>query len=91
MMMRSIAAALCLLYLGASTLFASVHHHDGSFDDQHCTACSWHHDGTVDLPAVAPLPVRPEIIVFLEESSDIPLRELSPRIHPSRGPPSVLL
>ena len=90
-MMRSIAVTLCLLYLGVSTVFAAVHHHDGTFDDQHCAACSWHHDGTVDEPSVAPLVSRPEIFVYREESSDFFVRELSPRIHPSRGPPVPLL
>jgi hypothetical protein len=91
MMMRAIAATLCLLYLSVSTVFAAVHHHDASFDDQHCAACSWHHDGTVDEPAVAPIVVRPETLFFSEESPVFTLRELSLLIHPSRGPPSSLL
>lgn len=90
-MMRSIAAVLCLLFLSVSTVFAAVHHHDGSGNDQQCTACSWHHDGTVDEPTVAPLIVRPEIIVSREEFTGFTLRNLSVRIHPSRGPPAVLL
>jgi hypothetical protein len=90
MLMRSIAAVLCLLYLSVSTVLSAVHHHDGSFDDQHCAACSWHHDGTVDEPSVAPLIVRPDTVCFIEEYCPLALRELSRRIHPCRGPPVLL-
>jgi hypothetical protein len=92
MMMRSIAGILCVLYLSVSTVFAAVHHHDASaLDDQQCAACSWHHDGTVDAPSVAPLVVRPDLILFVEEFCDCSFRELSLRIHPNRGPPLALL
>jgi len=90
-MMRSIAAVVCLLYLSVSTVLAAAHHHDGSLKDQQCAACSWHHDGTVDEPSVAPLIARPEIMVILDESPSFTLRELSLLIHPSRGPPTALL
>jgi hypothetical protein len=73
-----------------STVFAAVHHHDASFDDQHCAACSWHHDGTVDEPTVAPAIIRPETILVVPESPCLFLRELSRQIHPNRGPPSFL-
>ena len=90
-MKRTVAAILCLLYVSVSTVFAAVHHHDNSLDDQQCAACSWHHDGTVDEPSIAPLIVRPELVVIHEEFSGAALRELSLRIHPSRGPPPALL
>jgi hypothetical protein len=89
-MMRSIATVVCLLYLSVSTVFAAIHHHDGSRNDQQCTACSWHHDAAVDEPVVAPLIIRPEIIVVQDESPSFTLRKLSLRIHPSRGPPVLL-
>jgi hypothetical protein len=91
-MMRCVATVVCLLYVSVCTIFAAVHHHDGSLSDhQQCAACSWHHDGAVDQPVVAPLVVRPEVIVAREEALDYRVSELSPRIHPNRGPPSVLL
>ena len=64
---------------------------EGGLNDQQCAACSWHHDGAVDEPSVAPLIARPEITVILDESASFTLRELSLRIHPNRGPPAILL
>lgn len=91
-MMRCAATIVCLLYVSVCTVFAAVHHHDGSLSDhQQCAACSWHHDGVVDQPIVPPVIIRPEPIAFRNELQTLTLRELSPRIHPSRGPPLVLL
>ena len=90
-MIRAIAATLCLLYVSVSTVFAAVHHHDASFDDQHCWACSWHHDGMVDEPPVTPDVVRPETLVFFETAPSFIVREGSLGGHPGRGPPLILL
>lgn len=89
--MRSIAALICLLYVSVSTVLAAVHHHDGTFDDQHCAACSWHHDGTVDEPNVEPRLSPPNFVLVPDEVTRVVLCELSLGIHPSRGPPALLL
>jgi hypothetical protein len=93
MTVRWIAGIVCLLYMGVSTIFAAVHHHDNSLargGDQQCAACAWHHDGTADAPQFAPVVIPADTIVFPEEPLAIVLRELSPRIHPNRGPPLPL-
>ena len=94
MMMRSIAALLCMLYLSVGTVFAAAHHHEDAsavVDDSQCAACIWHHNGQVDSPPVAPSVVRTESFVFVLEPPDFFVRELSLVSHPSRAPPLTLL
>lgn len=84
---------LCLLYLSVSMVFSAVHHHEATSvaGDQQCAACAWHHDGTVDLPQLAPRVTPPETVSFAESALHLILPELAPSIHGSRGPPSVPL
>jgi hypothetical protein len=91
MTVRCLGAILCLLYLSVSMVFSAVHHHDASsgVGDQQCAACAWHHDGTVDLPQISPRVIPPEPIISSESELHIVLPALAPRIHGSRGPPSL--
>jgi hypothetical protein len=90
---RWIGMVVCLLYLSISTVFAAIHHHDSgsSNDSDQCAACAWHHETHTDVPSVSvPLP-RPIIIACREQGANDFLRELSVKIHPSRGPPIISL
>lgn len=90
---RWIATVVCLLYVSVSTGFAAIHHHDtNGADSGQCAACAWHHEGgRADLPAIAIAVERPLTIAWAEEPAHTFFRELSLRIHPSRGPPILPL
>lgn len=90
---RWIATVVCLLYLSVSTVFAAVHHHDadeGQAPSQ-CAACAWHHHSTVELPAASFAVYHPATILLVEKPAHTFFRELSLKIHPSRGPPLLPL
>jgi hypothetical protein len=85
---RWITTMVCLLSLSVSSIFGSLHHHDdGSRNNEPCAVCAWHHEGQVDIPKVAIVLEKPRTLEFSEQPEDSFFRELSLKIHPSRGPP----
>lgn len=89
---RWIAAVVCMLYLSIGTVYSAVHHHeDESVSGERCAACAWHHENQVDLPQVSTTVRHPETLVFAEKAAHSFFRELSLKIHPSRGPPLLPL
>jgi hypothetical protein len=81
-----------LLYLGISSAFASVHHHESNAPQAEldCAACAWHHDGQVDVPVVRCAFARVELFVGYFKESTLTIGEQSLWSHPNRGPPSFL-
>jgi hypothetical protein len=92
MKLRWITTMVCLLYVSVSAVFATIHHHeDHSPSGEQCAACAWHHEGQVDVPQIAVAFSKPESLAFCEQAPHSFFREVSLRIHPSRGPPHSLL
>jgi hypothetical protein len=89
---RWISVVLCLLYLGISSVFAAVHHHDNdrSQSDLDCAACAWHYHAQVDVPVVRYAFTRVELFIGYSKESLFFIAEHSLWIHPNRGPPSLL-
>ena len=93
MRLRWVTGIVCLLYLSVSTVFAAMHDHESDLlrPDPDCIACLWHHEGQFDLPVVCPFVPQPLRIALREEPPHSFFREVSIRIHPSRGPPVIPL
>ena len=83
---------VCLLYLSIGGVFAAIHHHENdSLTHEPCAACAWHHENQVDVPIVLAAFEKPRPLVFSEQPAHTFFRELSLKIHPSRGPPVLPL
>jgi hypothetical protein len=79
-----------LLYLSASAIFSSVHHHsdDALSGDMQCAACAWHIQSATDVPIVAILPAPPVAIAVQLKLAHISSKPRNMEAVSNRGPPS---